>query len=81
MWDASDFCPGTPADSAVDDTGCELMPDSDGDGVPDGSDACPGTLSGIEVDAYGCEVIYDADNDGVVFPWGSYTSRVCELKL
>lgn len=40
-----------------------LLPDADGDGVPDGGDRCPGTPPEVPVDLYGCPP--DADRDGV----------------
>lgn len=40
-----------------------LLPDSDGDGVPDDKDKCPNTPKGVEVDAQGCPL--DTDGDGV----------------
>lgn len=60
--DPNDRCPGTPAGTPVDATGCEL--DSDGDGVFDSRDKCPGTPAGTPVDASGCEL--DTDGDGVL---------------
>ncbi|WP_373000533.1 OmpA family protein [Marinobacter sp.] len=60
--DSRDQCPGTPAGTAVDSTGCE--PDADRDGVVDSRDDCPNTPRGAEVDSRGCEL--DSDNDGVV---------------
>ncbi|WP_419662825.1 putative outer membrane protein, OmpA/MotB domain [Desulfosarcina variabilis str. Montpellier] len=59
--DAMDKCPGTPAGTEVDATGC--VKDSDGDGVADAMDKCPGTPAGITVDDYGCAL--DSDGDGV----------------
>jgi OOP family OmpA-OmpF porin len=59
-----DRCPGTPAGTAVDSSGCPLPKDSDGDGVMDPNDKCPNTPAGAKVDANGCEL--DADGDGVV---------------
>ena len=59
--DAMDKCPGTPAGTTVDATGCPV--DSDGDGVPDAMDKCPGTPAGTAVDASGCAL--DSDGDGV----------------
>ena len=41
----------------------KIVPDADGDGVPDKTDQCPDTPLGRTVDANGCE--YDGDNDGV----------------
>ena len=60
--DSRDQCPGTPAGTAVDSTGCE--PDADRDGVADSRDQCPNTPRGAEVNSRGCEL--DSDNDGVV---------------
>lgn len=60
--DSRDQCPGTPAGTVVDSTGCE--PDADRDGVVDSRDDCPNTPRGAEVDSRGCEL--DSDNDGVV---------------
>jgi OOP family OmpA-OmpF porin len=60
--DSRDQCPGTPAGTAVDSTGCE--PDADRDGVIDSRDDCPNTPRGAEVDNRGCEL--DSDYDGVV---------------
>ena len=64
MTDDIDRCPGTPAGTAVDASGCPLPKDSDGDGVMDPNDKCPNTPAGARVDANGCEL--DADGDGVV---------------
>jgi OOP family OmpA-OmpF porin len=41
----------------------EVIPDSDGDGVPDNLDKCPGTPAGVKVDRDGCPL--DSDGDGV----------------
>lgn len=41
----------------------EVIPDSDGDGVPDNLDKCPGTPAGVEVYKGGCPL--DTDGDGV----------------
>ncbi|AXS83540.1 MULTISPECIES: OmpA family protein [Marinobacter] len=60
--DSRDQCPGTPAGTTVDSTGCE--PDADRDGVVDSRDDCPNTPPGAEVDSRGCEL--DSDNDGIV---------------
>lgn len=59
--DTIDRCPGTPAGTPVDASGCAL--DGDNDGVADGADRCPGTPSGTPVDAAGCA--QDSDKDGV----------------
>ncbi|HEY6125704.1 MAG TPA: OmpA family protein [Steroidobacteraceae bacterium] len=61
--DDTDQCPGTPAGTAVDSTGCPLPQDDDGDGVTNDIDKCPGTPAGARVDATGCEL--DSDGDGV----------------
>jgi hypothetical protein len=63
--DSSDQCPGTPAGTQVDATGCPVVTpppppppaDADGDGVEDSSDQCPGTPAGTQVDATGCPVV------------------------
>ncbi|MFK8067171.1 MAG: OmpA family protein [Gammaproteobacteria bacterium] len=63
VTDDLDQCPGTPAGTEVDSTGCPpavemeemvVILDSDGDGVPDSDDLCPGTPAGVEVEANGC---------------------------
>ncbi|HYJ39279.1 MAG TPA: OmpA family protein [Steroidobacteraceae bacterium] len=61
--DNLDKCPGTPAGTAVDSSGCPLPQDDDGDGVTNDIDKCPGTTAGAKVDANGCEL--DSDGDGV----------------
>ena len=61
--DDVDKCPGTPAGTAVDSSGCPLPQDDDGDGVTNDIDKCPGTPAGAKVDASGCEI--DSDGDGV----------------
>ena len=61
--DDLDKCPGTPAGTAVDSSGCPLPQDDDGDGVTNDIDKCPGTPAGARVDASGCEL--DSDGDGV----------------
>ena len=63
VTDDMDKCPGTPAGTAVDNTGCPLPQDDDGDGVTNDIDKCPGTPAGAKVDATGCEI--DSDGDGV----------------
>jgi OOP family OmpA-OmpF porin len=64
VTDDLDQCPGTPAGTAVDASGCPLPQDDDGDGVTNDIDKCPGTPAGAKVDASGCEL--DSDGDGVV---------------
>ena len=61
--DDMDKCPGTPAGTAVDSSGCPLPQDDDGDGVTNDADKCPNTPAGAKVDATGCEP--DSDGDGV----------------
>lgn len=59
--DRDDRCPGTPAGTPVDASGCPR--DADNDGVVDPRDACPATPAGVTVDARGCPL--DGDGDGV----------------
>ena len=66
VTDDYDKCPGTPAGTAVDSTGCPLPQDDDGDGVVNETDKCPGTPAGKKVDAVGCEVDGDDDGDGIL---------------
>jgi OOP family OmpA-OmpF porin len=61
--DDLDQCPGTPAGTQVDSSGCPLPQDDDRDGVTNDIDKCPGTPAGTKVDANGCEI--DSDGDGV----------------
>jgi OOP family OmpA-OmpF porin len=63
VTDDLDQCPGTPAGTPVDASGCPLPQDDDGDGVTNDIDKCPGTPAGAKVDASGCEL--DSDGDGV----------------
>jgi len=63
VTDDMDKCPGTPAGTAVDSSGCPVPQDDDGDGVTNDIDKCPGTPAGASVDASGCEL--DSDSDGV----------------
>jgi OOP family OmpA-OmpF porin len=51
---ARDRCPGTPAGTAVDASGCTRRADTDNDGVIDINDLCPSTPAGARVDANGC---------------------------
>ena len=61
-----DKCPGTPAGTPVDNSGCPLPQDDDGDGVINENDKCPGTPPGKKVDATGCEIDGDDDGDGIL---------------
>jgi OOP family OmpA-OmpF porin len=63
VTDDLDKCPGTPAGTAVDSSGCPLPQDDDHDGVNNDIDKCPNTPAGARVDASGCEL--DSDGDGV----------------
>lgn len=51
---AGDACPGSPAGSLVDATGCVRRSDTDRDGVIDINDVCPDTPAGAKVNASGC---------------------------
>jgi OOP family OmpA-OmpF porin len=66
ITDDLDKCPGTPAGTAVDSSGCPLPQDDDGDGVFNENDKCPGTPPGKKVDAVGCEIDGDDDGDGIL---------------
>ena len=66
VTDDLDKCPGTPAGTPVDSSGCPLPQDDDGDGVVNENDKCPGTPPGKKVDAVGCEVDGDDDGDGIL---------------
>lgn len=64
--DDQDRCANTPAGTEVDETGCEVVPetpeppsgvDTDGDGVPDATDRCPATPVNTVVDEFGCPVV------------------------
>jgi OOP family OmpA-OmpF porin len=65
VTDDLDKCPGTPAGTAVDATGCAMPQDDDGDGVFNESDSAPAP-PGKKVDAVGCEI--DGDDDGDSIP-------------
>jgi len=66
VTDDLDKCPGTPAGTPVDSSGCPLPQDDDGDGVINENDKCPGTPPGKKVDAIGCEIDGDDDGDGIL---------------
>src|SRR5215831_15282911 len=68
VTDDLDKCPGTPAGTPVDTSGCPLPQDDDHDGVTNDIDKCPGTPAGAKVDATGCEVVVDGDSDGDGIP-------------
>ena len=52
-------CAGTPAPTPAP----ALVPDSDGDGVPDDIDKCPNTPKGVKVNATGCWELRDVNFD------------------
>jgi OOP family OmpA-OmpF porin len=54
VTDDLDKCPGTPAGTKVDATGCTVLGDADGDGVTDDKDLCPTTPAGTKVNSTGC---------------------------
>jgi OOP family OmpA-OmpF porin len=66
VTDDLDKCPGTPAGTPVDSSGCPIPQDDDGDGVFNENDKCPGTPAGKKVDAVGCEIDGDDDEDGIL---------------
>ena len=62
-----DQCPNTNSGVNVDENGCEIVPDSDSDGLEDSQDQCPNTPAGESVDANGCsQSQLDDDGDGVL---------------
>lgn len=69
IFDSADRCPGTPAGTPVNASGCPVTSgsDSDGDGVPDAADACPETKQGLTVDISGCVVGQTVALQGVRF--------------
>ncbi len=72
--DSDDACADTPANTEVDEIGCEVkvndkkdipeVIDTDKDGVIDSEDACADTPANTEVDEIGCEVIPNNNGDG-----------------
>ena len=66
-----DRCPGTRPGATVDDFGCEINPDRDGDGVLNEDDRCAGTPPGARIDVYGCEIRDVIQLPGVNFESGS----------
>ena len=54
------------AGDKVDEKGCSLPKDADGDGVMDDKDQCANTPAGDKVDEKGCSLPKDADGDGVM---------------
>ncbi len=76
VTDKADKCPGTPAGTKVDGSGCPLKAapmdnDSDKDGVPNDKDKCPNTSRGAVVDETGCVVLAKVKLTGVSFATGS----------
>ena len=58
VYDDSDQCPNTPADTTVDASGCEIIIiDSDNDGLSDALDNCPNTPANAVVDNQGCPIV------------------------
>lgn len=80
VLDSRDKCPGTPAGTPVDASGCEL--DTDGDGVFDSKDRCPQTPRGDKVDANGCsltfrlEVLFETNSDRLTAASMTYLDQV-----
>ena len=65
MGDNADQCPDSEAGAAVDENGCQVVTDSDGDGVIDADDRCPNeNASEADEDGDGC--LDDDDGDGVL---------------
>lgn len=70
IFDSVDLCPGTPAGTPVNTSGCPVAStgtDSDGDGVPDVADRCPETKQGMTVDISGCVVGQTMTLQGIKF--------------
>ncbi len=59
----------------------KVVPDTDGDRVPDGQDACPNTIPGVTVDSEGCPppVPGDLDRDGDVDGDDAELLQACAL--
>ncbi len=71
---ALDRCPGSPAGSAVDPSGCTQRADTDRDGVIDINDLCPNTPSGAKVDANGCSGTEPKDQGNAAAPAAGSTA-------
>lgn len=57
---SDDNCPGTPAGTNVDESGCPaLQGDADNDGIIDADDLCDNTPQGVDVNVNGCEITQD----------------------
>ena len=64
VLDRIDSCPGTAANTEVDNTGCpsrKVVLDGDNDGIEDAKDACPDTKAGAKVNADGCYKMLTTD--------------------
>lgn len=81
VLDSRDKCPGTPAGTQVDASGCSEL-DTDGDGVFDSKDQCPKTPRGDKVDANGCsltfrlEVLFETNSDRLTVASMTYLDQV-----
>ena len=64
-WTTWTSAPTRPAGDKVDEKGCSLPKDADGDGVIDDVDQCKDTPAGDKVDEKGCSLPKDGDGDGV----------------
>lgn len=61
--DSQDSCPNTPADTEVDEKGCEIVRDADNDGVLDAQDKCPDTSESAKVDEHGCYIVITEEKE------------------
>ena len=64
-WMTRISAPDTPAGDKVDEKGCSLPKDADGDGVMDDKDRCLHTPAGVKVDADGCQMLFEAKKEDV----------------
>jgi len=65
VYDESDKCPNTPANTRVDSNGCKVFLDDDKDGIENSLDKCPTTPANTRVDSNGCKLFLDGDKDGI----------------
>ena len=61
----------TEEDASVDNRGCVILEDTDGDGIADDNDDCSGTVSGTVVNKHGCKLEANIDLDNVQFKLGT----------